>query len=243
MALHDTHFHLDLFKNPEEITRKIEAAKVYTIAVTNSPTVFFHTQKITSGCKYVKPALGLHPELACERRMEVAKFIELISETRYIGEVGLDNYNKTPANYSAQMKVFQNIVQACFDNKDKILSVHSRRAARDVIRMIGGNFPSKIILHWFSGSQKELESALEYGFYFSINYSMTKSANGRQIIKSLPTNKILIETDGPFVEYKNEPATPMMCEVIASEIGKIKLEEGILLTSEQFQSNFREILS
>ncbi|MCW3070302.1 MAG: TatD family deoxyribonuclease [Bacteroidetes bacterium] len=243
MAFHDTHFHLDLFKNPEETVKKIESAGVYTIAVTNSPSVFFYTKKITEGCKYVKAAIGLHPELAYERKHEVDQLIELLGETRYIGEVGLDNSNKLPVNYETQKVIFKRILQACSDKKNKILTIHSRNAAKDVIDMIGSRFWGKIILHWYSGSIKELERALDYGFYFSINYSMTKSSNGRKIINALPQNRILIETDGPFIEYKKAPATPLMSEIIANEICKIKLESNIKITPEDIQTNFKDLLS
>src|SRR4051812_43211707 len=115
MVFHDTHFHLDLSENPEEMVKRIEAAKIYTIAVTNSPSVFFYTKKITETCKYIKPAVGLHPELAYERKNEVENLIELLKTTRYIGEIGLDNLNKTPANYETQKKVFEKILVGCSD--------------------------------------------------------------------------------------------------------------------------------
>lgn len=243
MAFHDTHFHLDLFDNPEKEVQKIEAAKIYTIAVTNSPSVFFYTQKITENCKYIKPAIGLHPELAFERKHEVDKVVELIGKTRYVGEIGLDNQNKTPEDYEVQKIVFQKILQACSEQRNKILTVHSRKAESDVISMIGDQFPGKVILHWYSGGLKEMEKGLTSGFYFSVNYSMTQSINGQKIINALPVNRILIETDGPFIMYKKEKATPLICEVIAKEICKIKAANGSKMTPADIQSNFKELLS
>jgi TatD DNase family protein len=243
MSLHDTHFHLDLFETPEEVVRKIEAAKIYTIAVTNSPSVFFYTKKITSTSKYIRPALGLHPELVSERYKEVDQLIELLDETRYIGEVGLDNSGKIVKDYDIQKKAFERIIRACSDKGDKILTIHSRRAAKDAISMIGKNFKGKIILHWYSDGIKELERALDFGFYFSVNYSMTKSANGQKIIQALPTNRILIETDGPFILYGNKPADPLMVEVIVDQICKIKGMNGDNISSHNIHSNFKKLIS
>ena len=82
MKYHDTHFHLDLMSNPIDIVNQIEKSKVYTIAVTNSPKVYFYTENITKNTKYIRPALGLHPELVGERHQEIDKFISLLSKTK-----------------------------------------------------------------------------------------------------------------------------------------------------------------
>ena len=167
--LHDTHFHLDLFNNPGNVLAQIERAKIYTIAVTNLPDLFSHTDTLTQNSKYVRPALGFHPELVCQHKQQFEKFIKLCEQTRYIGEVGLDNYNKSPSDYATQKNVFEKIIRNCSDLGKKILTVHSRRAEKDVVSIVGSNFSGKIILHWYSGSIKEIERALDYNFYFSVN--------------------------------------------------------------------------
>lgn len=222
MSLHDTHFHLDLFSDPLEVASEIEKNKIYTIAVTNAPSVFHFTFNLASNSKYIRAALGLHPELAEERQNELNLFLSLIDQTRYIGEVGLDNYDKSPANYSIQKKVFENIIKNCADKKNKILSVHSRRADLDVISTIGEHFPGKVILHWYSGSLRELNIAVKFGFYFSVNYAMSSSNNGKKIINAIPNDRLLLETDGPFVEYNNSPSTPLLTQVIVQNINQIK---------------------
>jgi len=239
MLLHDTHFHLDLCPNPEGMVLEIENAKIYTIAVTNAPSVFFYTQKITRNSKYVRAALGLHPELAAERKNEITQFIELVNETRYIGEIGLDNQNKTTADYSIQKEIFKKILAACADKKDKILTVHSRKASTDVISMIGNNFPGKVILHWYSGGIKELETALKNGFYFSVNYPMTISESGKRIIERLPNDRILLESDGPFTSLKKNTFTPTMTEYILKRI--VTLNQS--LTQQLLLENFSNLLS
>ena len=208
MKYHDTHFHLDLMANPIDIVRQIEKHEIYTIAVTNSPQVYFYTENITKNSKYIRPALGLHPELVSERYKEIDQFISLLSKTKYIGEVGLDNYNKTPSDYKKQILVFEKIVSSCAAFGDKILTVHSRRAETDLLDIFGNEFPGKVILHWYSGSLKNLERAISLGYYFSINYQMTKSKNGQKIIDRIPINRLLIESDGPFTSLGSKKFTP-----------------------------------
>lgn len=239
MILHDTHYHLDLGQNPEDMVLQIETAKIYTIAVTNAPSVFFYTKKITENSKYIRAALGLHPELAVQRKNEITQFIELVTETKYIGEIGLDNQNKTAEDYSIQKQLFQKILVACADKKDKILTVHSRKASTDVISMIGKDFPGKVILHWYSGGKKDLEIALQNGFYFSINYPMTISESGRRIIERIPFERILIETDGPFTSLGKAVFNPTMVNHIFKNLYNL----NSFISEDSLYKNFHNLLS
>jgi TatD DNase family protein len=208
-------------QSPEGIANKIESQEIYTIAVTNSPTVFFYTEKLTSDKKYIRPALGLHPELAAERHKEVEQFVKMISKTRYIGEIGLDNSNKTLNDYKLQKRVFEKIVLTCADAGNKILTIHSRKAVKDVIDIIGMSFPGKIIMHWYSDPGSYLQKAINFGYNFSINYPMLVSTSGRNIIKSIPIERLLIETDGPVTKKGNEVFTPLMAENIHKELASL----------------------
>lgn len=236
----DTHFHLDLIKNPERLIREINEQKIYTIAVTNLPQLFKHTAKLCEGSKYLRPALGYHPELAHKYNNQISLFKDFVNETRYIGEIGLDNQKKSLIDFADQKKIFETIIDMCGGIGDKVLTIHSRKAEQQVIDIIGNSFPGKVILHWYSGSLKELERAISYGFFFSINYNMTKSANGKKIIEQIPTERILLETDGPFTMNNNEPFTPIMTPLIKIAIDKIK---GIPPSQEYLNLNFKKLLS
>lgn len=242
-SLHDTHFHLDLFDAPQQVLQQIEQAKIYTVAVTNVPEVFAHTENLVKESKYVRAALGLHPELASQHHHQIPLFIQLLSKTRYVGEVGLDNQYKSAPDFAQQKKVFEQILMACHAATGKILTIHSRRAEKDVVDMIGPHFPGKIILHWFSGPLRELDRALSYGFYFSINHAMTQSENGRKIINRLPTNRILLETDGPFVKIEDGPCNPTDVSLIAEKIISLKKIESPDFSAFDLYVNFKTVLS
>jgi TatD DNase family protein len=204
--------------DPEKVANEVEWRQVYTIAVTNSPSVFFFTEKVTSSKKYIHAALGLHPELAAERHREVERFIELIDRTRYIGEIGLDNSNKSPSDYQTQKKVFEKLISVCADKSDKILTIHSRKAAKDVLDILGDDFPGKVILHWYSDPLKHVEIAVDRGYYFSINYPMLQSKSGIKVIESIPIERILIETDGPFTTVKRKKCSPLDVPMILRDL-------------------------
>ena len=141
-----------------------------------------------------------------------------IDSTNFVGEVGLDFSTNDESHRNMQKTVFEKILSSCADRGNKVLTIHSRKAARDVIEMIGNNYPNKIIMHWYSGSISDLENALDKNFYFSLNSSMVLSKKGREIINRIPGERILLETDGPFIKNKGKPVT---CEVIQMIIDSI----------------------
>lgn len=78
-------------------------------------------------------ALGLHPELASQRAHEVDKFQAACAEASYIGEIGLDGTSTDEAERRTQLAVFRNVLSAIKQQEPKILTVHSRGAARETI--------------------------------------------------------------------------------------------------------------
>lgn len=204
----DTHCHVDLYPEPEALVRRIEAAQIYTVAVTNAPSVFRQTAALAKGKRYVRPALGLHPQLASERASELPIMWRHLPETRYIGEIGLDYTTTDPTDRATQRRVFEAVLAKCHESADKLLTVHSRRAADDVVDMIGGGFRGTVILHWYSGSQPALKKAVSRGFYFSVNTAMIESKRSLSMLEHVPREQVLTETDGPFVSGSLGPSRP-----------------------------------
>lgn len=207
MAFVDAHCHIDLYTPPKRIIEQAERNHIYTIAVTNAPSVFLHTEALATGSKYVRPAIGLHPELVHSHKHELSMFQEYLPRTRYVGEVGLDYSTKDADDKSAQRLVLSRVASWVNDFGDKVLTVHSRRASADVISMLAG-IKAKVILHWFSGTNKDLTRAIDCGFYFSVNGAMVQSKAGRLLIDQMPRDRLLTETDGPFTQDGAVAATP-----------------------------------
>ena len=208
-ALVDAHFHLDLLPQPAQLIRDVERARVYTIAVTNAPSVFFHTRDLCRETKFVRAAVGLHPELVHSHGHELARLWPHLDETRFVGEVGLDYVTQDESLRRRQREVFSSIVARCAEKGNKVLTVHSRRAASDVLATVGAGFPGSVILHWFSGTLAELREAVRIGCWFSVNAAMVRSASGRKLIENMPRERVLTETDGPFAKTRGRGATPM----------------------------------
>lgn len=204
----DAHCHLDLYRDPTAIIAEIERERVHTVAVTNAPSVFFHTQNLARGTTYVHPAIGLHPELVHSHGKELPKLLEGVSTANFVGEVGLDYQTQDVATRKQQREVFAAVLARCAALSGKFITVHSRRSASDVLAAIGTGYPCPVVLHWFSGSKKELRQAIASSLYFSVNPAMVRSKSGLALVREMPPERVLTETDGPFVEVAGKPATP-----------------------------------
>lgn len=173
----------------------IEKSRCYTIIVTNLPKLYEKYIGEYINYHYVRFALGLHPELVSQYKSQLPLFREAVKTSRYIGEVGLDF---TKGIDQEQIEIFKEVMRSCQQCGGKIISVHSRRAASEVMNIIGESKGNEIILHWFSGTMKELDQAINMGYYFSINTNMLISNKGKEIVKRTPSEKLLIESDAPF---------------------------------------------
>lgn len=242
MRLFDTHCHLDLYPDYVNVIDQIERARVYTISVTNAPSVFRQSSRIAEGAQFIRTAVGLHPKLVGQRYRELSLFTELLEETRYVGEVGLDFVSQNLRDRELQKKAFETILERCADYGDKFITVHSRRAAGEVVDMVGKAYPGTVVLHWFSGSSKVLKRALENGLLFSVNPAMLASEKGRQLITEIPLDRILTETDGPFVKAGDDVARPHDVASVISGLAELKDLDPPQI-AQNLLNNFRNALT
>ncbi|SUE43977.1 Uncharacterized deoxyribonuclease YjjV [Roseomonas gilardii subsp. rosea] len=89
------------------------------------------------------------------------------------------------------------------------MTVHSRRAA-DAVLDAFENAPGAgiMILHWFSGSRRELDRAVALGCWFSVGPAMVRSQRGKDLLAAMPRDRVLTETDGPFASGGDGPLQP-----------------------------------
>lgn len=220
----DFHCHLDLYPNPAAAIAAAEAARVYTLTVTTTPKAWPRNRDLAQGRRFVRAALGLHPQLVAERAHELPEWERYLSEARYIGEVGLDAGPRFYKSLDAQKEVFRTVLERCAAAGDKVLTVHSVRSASAVLDMIEVHLPrgrGKVVLHWFTGSRAEARRAAALDCYFSINAEMARSDRSRALISGLPRDRLLTETDGPFTETQGRPTCPADVYLAVDAIAKI----------------------
>jgi TatD DNase family protein len=207
----DLHCHLDLYEDFVTAVREAEESEVFTLTVTTTPKAWPRNREVTESTRYVRAALGLHPQLVHERADEITLWERYLSEARYIGEVGIDAGPRFYRSLDLQKEIFRHILQKCNAAGNKILTVHSVRSAKTVLDLIERNFSlsqGKVILHWFSGSKSDAQRAIEMGCYFSVNAEMLANEKGQQLLSRIPDDRLLTETDGPFTRLNERIVQP-----------------------------------
>jgi len=207
----DFHCHLDLYPNHEELIEQCDRDEVATLTVTTTPKAWLRNNALASKSRYVRVALGLHPQLVAERAAELPLWKELMADARYIGEIGLDAGPRYCHSFELQKRVFTEILRECARVGGKILTVHSVRSAGTVLDLVSQHLSpnrGRVVLHWFTGSQSDARRAVDLGCYFSINAEMLRNDRHRAMISKLPLSQLLTETDGPFTKFGDRTATP-----------------------------------
>lgn len=220
MVYVDLHVHIDFYSDPLKIANEYEKLKIYAIFVTYLPKIFLKTRKEYEKFKYIRIAVGFHPDMIGEYEFNNIEFNDGVKHTKYIGEVGLDFSNQNNEYVIKQIEAFDQITSPKY-NKGRVYSIHSRKAETEVLRILIKNNVKTAIFHWFTGGKKVLRDIIDAGYYISVNYKMLTSKNGRDIIQSIPTSQLLFETDGPFARKNRKIVYPNDIQEIYRDFEKI----------------------
>jgi TatD DNase family protein len=215
----DTHCHLDLYPDPAQTALNAESSGVFVVCVTNTPSAFLAARPHVRQFKKVRLALGLHPLSAdLHTDDELSQFRKLVSDTSFIGEVGLDFSREGRETRDKQLNSFQFVLR-CLNNERKFITIHSRQAERAVLDVLEQEYPHPVVFHWYSGTLENLDAAVAHGHFFSINPVMIRSPKGRAIVERLPRDKTLTESDGPFINMGSRAVEPTDVQTVEEALG------------------------
>ena len=218
----DFHCHLDLYPNPVEVVQHSKRSRLYILSVTTTPTAWNDTNGLAHDAPRIWTALGLHPQIAHQRRGELSIFDELLPQVRYVGEIGLDGGSEYRQHWDTQVAVFEHVLAKCSDAGGRIMTVHSRRASRDVLdRVQEFSNAGTFILHWFSGSARDLDRAIKLGCWFSVGPLMLKGERGRVLVSRMPPERVLTESDGPFAQLDGSAVFPWQMDLAICELSRV----------------------
>jgi TatD DNase family protein len=234
-VLIDTHCHLDfpeLASEQEAVIARARAAGLERmITVSTRTREFFSICAIAERYEDVFCTVGTHPHHAHEEAEVSAS--ELVALARHekcvaIGEAGLDyHYDRSPRDIAA--KVFRAHIAAARET-GLPLAVHARDADEEIAAILRDEMergPFRGCLHCFTGSAKLAEAALALGFYISFSGVLTfkKSNELREIARSMPMDRLLVETDAPFlapVPYRGKRNEPAFVKETARVLAEVK---------------------
>jgi len=254
----DSHCHLDhepLYTNLDDIikrSKEVGIKKLLTIC-----TTFKSYEKIKEIVKkddIIYGTYGIHPHEA-KNHNEIDKEIILKRVKKSdkiigIGETGLDfYYNHSDKN--AQVRLFEEHIQASIESNLPLI-IHSREAedlTYDILAKYSKKNNLKILMHCFTGTKKFADKLLELDAFFSASGIITfkKSNDLKETFKSIPLNKILIETDSPYLSPEplrgksNEPSNVVLTAKYLSKLKEIEFDNLCESTTNNFFKLFGKL--
>jgi len=176
----------------------------------------------------IYPALGVHPWNATSGLNELERALDNVKNVRFVGEIGLDRvHSKDPKEHAAQLQIFTAFLEAC-TGTDKVLNIHSAGAEEQVAAMLQTYEMKRVNMHWFDAAEqgeplKLVPKLVELGYFFSITPGVATSNNMRELVRMVPLESLLTETDThPLVKYNGVPSAPKMVKTAVEEIARVK---------------------
>jgi TatD DNase family protein len=252
----DSHCHLDYFTDAEigdVLSRAAEAGVGQMVSIgvrmAQVPTV----KALAERFPQVWGTVGVHPQNVGEGPLpEVAEIVQAADHPRIIGigESGLDYfYDKAPRE--VQQDGFRRHIRACQQSQLPLV-IHARDADEDIAAILqeewaaGGAFP--FLLHCFSSGRELAEIAVEMGGYVSFSGILTfpKSTELRDIARDVPADRLLVETDSPYLApvpfrgKRNEPSYVAHTARVLAEVREVTPQALAELTTRNFRTLFKK---
>ena len=249
----DSHCHLDhepLFsdlKNVIQRSKDVGIEKLLTIST--SIDSFSKIKQLIHKDEIIYGTVGIHPHESDKNVLTSTQLVQNLIENEKIigiGETGLDFYYNN-SDREKQISSFKEHIEASIETKSPLI-VHSRNAEKETYEILNSykNNDLKILMHCFTGSKKFAEKLLTLNSYFSASGIITfkNTIDLQNTFKFLPLDKILIETDSPFLApvpnrgKKNEPSFIDHTAQKLADIKNISKSDLVDFTTNNFNKLF-----
>ena len=250
----DSHCHI----NFPELASNINAVKQamadhsvgYALCVSVTLDEFPQVLAMAEAHNNIYASVGVHPDYEDEEEFTVEDLVDLAKHPKVIavGETGLDYFRLT-GDLEWQRERFRTHIRAAI-RADKPLIIHTRNAAEDTIRIMREENAQLVggVMHCFTESLEVALQAIELGFYISFSGIVTfKNALAlKEVAKSIPLERILLETDSPYlapVPFRGKINQPAYVKYVAEEVAKLRgipTEELATATTRNFFQLFKQ---
>ena len=255
----DCHAHInseEFDKDRDAVLRDAGSAGIS--AILDSGTNLKENKKVlelAKQFKILKPSLGWQPnQLDKKAASENLEFIkETTNQFVAIGEIGLDYWfrgsgnqghrgSELPtANRKPQTEIFKMYIELAKE-LDLPIVTHSRSAGKYVIEILEQEKAERVCMHAFDGNFSSAQKGVELGYYFSIPPSIVRSEQKQSLVKNLPLENLLLESDspvlGPNAKERNAPANLKISAQKIAEIKKVDIDEVIKATTRNAKELF-----
>ena len=234
MLYADSHIHLQDYKTQDikNIVNTAQKNGVFVFVNASSyPADWSKIAELATEYPNIIPAFGIHPwyinDVPENWEQKLKQYLKKYPKA-WVGECGIDRL-KNP-DIQAQIKVLLPQTELA-KSLNRPLIIHSVKAD-DAMREIFEKLPQKTIFHSFTGSSEWGKQIQKYGFYIGLNFSILRKKNAIEIVKSLDSTQILLETDGPYQNLESRTETlPQNLPNLAEKIAQM-----LNITLSEFQS-------
>lgn len=253
-SITDSHCHLDFpdfaEELPEVVTRAQEAGVHRMVTICTRLRQVEQVKAISERFDPVFWAAGTHPMSAHEEPMAtVDELVALAEHPKFvgIGETGLD-YHYTAESAEVQKDSLRIHIEAARETQLPLI-IHARDADADAMDILGSEYRKgayPCVLHCFTASKEFALAAMDWGFYISMSgiTAFPRSEDLREIFRAVPRDRILVETDSPYLAppphrgKRNEPAYTAKTAQRAAETFEMDYPEFAALTEANFERLF-----
>ena len=249
----DSHCHLDHEPLMSDLNNVIKRSKAIGIqkllTISTSFESFSRVKDLVNKDEIIYGTIGIHPHESATDQINSSQIIQKLNENKKIigiGETGLDFYYNN-SDKIKQISSFKEHIKASIEAKVPLI-VHSRNAENETFEILNSfkNDNLKILMHCFTGSQSFAKKLQNLNSYFSASGIITFKNSGvlQDTFRSIPLDKILIETDSPFLApvpnrgKKNEPSFIDFTAAKLAEIKNISKQKLIEITTNNFNNLF-----
>ena len=241
----DAHAHLDKYgAGLDAALEEIARRRIFTWAVSMDVPSYRTSLEIGARSDWVLPTFGIHPKRAPEYAGRLRELGPWIERSPAIGEIGLDfHWVKDPSEYPAQKKVLEYFLAAARE-QNKLVNLHTKGAEKEMLLLLERYDVRRAVVHWYSGPLDILRALVDYGAYFTFGVELQTSAEIRRILRIVPPERTLTETDNPGgLQWLS--GTVGMPEALLQVVGAIAAvrETSPESAAQTIEANFRRLIA
>jgi TatD DNase family protein len=173
---------------------------------------------------FIFATASIHPEYIAEVNEEwMAKILSFLEDRRVVGvgETGLDfKRAETQELRKRQSELFQKFIEVA-QEREKPLVIHARAAFKEAIDVLEANRAQRVAMHFFS-ARSQLKRVIDNNWYITVNTTVQRSKTMKKIVRDMPIERILLETDAPWLNLEGGRNEPTAIRAVAEKIAEVK---------------------
>jgi TatD DNase family protein len=240
----DAHVHCDSYSDGDVLAHSLNTHKILCLSSGTSPDSWKKNAALSEKTPWIVPCIGIHPWEAGQYSAEDI----FLNRSRYssapmISEIGLDTVWAEPdASLARQRPLLEMQLRLAVENRRPV-TLHTKGAEHQILELLSSYTPPGILIHWYDGPRELLKGFLDRGCFFTIPLPILNNTEYRELIMSIPQERLLPETDNPssWPWLFQQPGSPEQIRKVYEEYtGMVGKDKTII--HNQFKENMKALL-